>query len=397
MSGNSHKEFYAENEKHINLLLGKLFLLSVISGPIMIFFRFINVFPGISYSLLIITSILCTVTWIVVNLMNRHNPYSRATKYICIGSVQVVTFMLSITPYLAVFIGYLIVPILCSIYFYPKFSRRVYLVSWISMIISFIVRSKTNLPDSPVHITEHWLISFCAGNSLEFLICVVILYSITTLIKNALDTQYIQYEKILSMQKQLIIGIANLVESKDITTAKHVERTSRYVNLISKALVSLGYYTDELTDSYIELMTKAAPLHDIGKMYISEYILSKPTCLSPEEMNTIQLHPLFGEKIIVNDFGNVETEDFTQTAFIMSLCHHEWWNGHGYPLHLIEDEIPLCARIMAAADVIDALLNVRSYKPAFSKEKTLQIITEGSGTQFDPKIVEAVLCIQNKL
>ena len=199
------------------------------------------------------------------------------------------------------------------------------------------------------------------------------------------------------MQTKLIAGFANLVESKDHTTGEHIQRTSEYVQRISRKLRELGYYTDELTDNVIDTMVKAAPLHDLGKISIPEDILSKPGPLTEREFDMIRKHPLYGANLIEKYLSGIETDEYTQTARDMTLGHHEWWNGEGYPLHVAGTDIPLSARVMAAADVLDALLSKRPYKEALSVNETIDIIKQLSGKQFDPKIVEAVEAIRDSL
>jgi HD-GYP domain-containing protein (c-di-GMP phosphodiesterase class II) len=242
-----------------------------------------------------------------------------------------------------------------------------------------------------------WFAAYAVGSSIEYLICAVIAYYITKTARETLEKQYNQDEKIRTMQSQLISGFANLIESKDPTTGEHVKRTSKYVEMICKKLRELGYYKNELTDEQIAYMIKAAPLHDIGKMEVPDAILTKPGKLTKEEFAKIQQHTIIGEKFIDTNFTNIEDPGYTQIAEIMALCHHEWWNGNGYPFHLIGEEIPLAARIMAAADVLDALLTIRQYKNAIPLDDTIVIMESLSGSQFDPAIVEAVFNLRDEI
>ena len=194
-----------------------------------------------------------------------------------------------------------------------------------------------------------------------------------------------QTQKIQKIQERLIISIADLVESKDALTGQHVQRTAHYVERICKKMIELGYYPDELNEHTAQVMKKAAPLHDMGKMQIPETILGKQGKLTAEEFDMIKMHPLWGEKIIDKAFAG------------MALTHHEWWNGNGYPLRLAEKEIPLCGRIMAAADVLDALLTVRPYKRAYTVDETMNIIADNAGKQFDPLVAEAVLELETEI
>lgn len=206
-----------------------------------------------------------------------------------------------------------------------------------------------------------------------------------------------QAKKIQKIQDRLIMSVADLVESKDSFTGQHVQRTALYVERICKKMIELGYYPDELNEHTTQVMKKAAPLHDMGKMNIPETILEKQGKLTEDEFKIIKMHPLWGEKIIDKAFSGIEDDEFTQYALLMALTHHEWWNGNGYPLRLAEQEIPLCGRIMAAADVLDALLTVRPYKRAFTIGETMNIFADNSGIQFDPLVAEAVLELETEI
>lgn len=138
-------------------------------------------------------------------------------------------------------------------------------------------------------------------------------------------------------------------------------------------------------------MYKAAPLHDIGKIKISDVVLNKPGKLTPEEFEVIKTHAESGGEIIEKTLTDIESDSYLKVAREMALYHHEKWNGTGYPYHLSGEDIPLCARIMAVVDVFDALTSKRVYKDAFPVEKAFRILEESSGSHFDPKIVGTFL------
>ena len=152
-----------------------------------------------------------------------------------------------------------------------------------------------------------------------------------------------------------------------------------------------------LSDEYRQLMYKAAPLHDIGKIKISDSILNKPGRLTPEEFDVIKTHTIEGAKIIEQTLRNIENNDYIETAEQMALYHHEKWNGTGYPMGLAGEQIPLCARIMAVVDVFDALTSKRVYKDAFSVDKAIDILKESSGSHFEPELVDEFIKIRSKI
>lgn len=197
-----------------------------------------------------------------------------------------------------------------------------------------------------------------------------------------------QNKKIIYIQEQTIYGMANLIESRDSDTGEHVKRTSLYVELLGKAAKEAGYHKEIITDGYIELLKKAAPMHDIGKIAVSDSILKKPGKLTEEEFKKIQNHTIAGEKIIREVLSGIESEDYVKIAADVAVGHHERWDGNGYPYKLKGEEIPLEARIMAIADVFDALVSPRCYKDPFSTDEAFEIISLSRGTHFDPVLTD---------
>jgi response regulator RpfG family c-di-GMP phosphodiesterase len=160
-----------------------------------------------------------------------------------------------------------------------------------------------------------------------------------------------------------------------------------------------GVYTDQLTDEFVYDVVNSAPLHDIGKIQVSDAILNKPGRLTDEEFEIMKTHTTAGAEVIAHAMNTVSEENsgYLREAMNLAHYHHEKWNGQGYPCGLKGEEIPLSARIMAVADVFDALVAVRVYKPAMPFEKAVSIIKEGSGEHFDPDVVEAFLNAEEKI
>ena len=196
-------------------------------------------------------------------------------------------------------------------------------------------------------------------------------------------------ETISKMQNALIITLADLVESRDENTGQHIKKTAAYVRIILEELKREGVYKDQLTDSFIENVVNSAPLHDIGKIAVPDSILNKPGKLTKEEFDLMKTHTTAGGKIIGSIIDTVPNSHYLDEAKNLATFHHERWDGKGYPTGLAGEDIPLSARIMAVADVFDALVSKRSYKEGFSYEKAFSIIEEESGTHFDPKLVKA--------
>ncbi|MBQ7506243.1 MAG: HD domain-containing protein [Lachnospiraceae bacterium] len=193
------------------------------------------------------------------------------------------------------------------------------------------------------------------------------------------------------MQDGLIITMADLVESRDSDTGAHVQKTAAYVRIIVEGLKKKGYYPQKLTPKFMSDVVRSAPLHDVGKINIPDQILNKPGKLTDEEYEIMKTHTQAGKRIMERAISSVEGDSYLKEARNMAAYHHERWDGKGYPEGIHGEVIPLAARIMAVADVFDALSSPRVYKQAFPLEKCLAILEEGKGTQFDPKCVEVFM------
>lgn len=193
------------------------------------------------------------------------------------------------------------------------------------------------------------------------------------------------------MQHSIIASFADMVEARDTVTGAHVKNTCAYVRIIINGLLSRAGHDGVINRQYAQDTIDAAPLHDIGKIAVSDNILKKPGKLTDEEFEQIKAHSKTGAEIIEHTLAAVEEPAYLVIARDMALYHHERWDGKGYPEGKSGEEIPLCARVMAIADVYDALRSRRSYKEPFTKEKSRMIIKEGAGTQFDPVLVDIFL------
>ena len=201
------------------------------------------------------------------------------------------------------------------------------------------------------------------------------------------------------LQNGLILVLADMVESRDKCTGDHVRKTAAYVDIILRELRREGVYQDQLTEDYIRDVVNSAPLHDVGKIHVPDAILNKPGKLTDEEYEIMKTHTTAGAAVIARAIDTVSEENsgYLKEAMNLAHYHHEKWNGQGYPCGLAGEEIPLSARVMAVADVFDALVSRRSYKESFPFEKAVDIIREGSGSHFDPKVVNAFLAAQDEV
>jgi putative two-component system response regulator len=203
--------------------------------------------------------------------------------------------------------------------------------------------------------------------------------------------------KLAKMQDAIIMAMASLAETRDNETGNHIRRTQNYVAALARQLKHLPRFSSELTEENIELLYKSAPLHDIGKVGIPDNILLKPGKLNVEEFEVMKLHTTYGRETILSVERYLgESNEFLRFAREITYSHQEKWDGSGYPENLVGDAIPVSARLMAVADVYDALISKRVYKPAFTHEEAIDIMRKGRATHFDPDILDVFLKISEE-
>jgi len=203
--------------------------------------------------------------------------------------------------------------------------------------------------------------------------------------------------EIKKIQEVTMVAMGSLAETRDPETGNHIRRTQHYVKLLAEKLVNHARFDDYLNSTVIDLLFMSAPLHDIGKVGVPDHILLKPGKLTNAEFEAMKKHTTYGRDAIQAAESILDnTNSFLSLAKEIAYSHQEKWDGSGYPEGLAGDDIPIPARLMAVADVYDALISRRIYKPPFSHEKAVAIITEGKGSHFDPDMVEAFLEIADE-
>lgn len=195
----------------------------------------------------------------------------------------------------------------------------------------------------------------------------------------------------------MVMAMADLAEARDNETGNHIRRTQHYVRALAEACLARGVYAGELDSETIALLYKSAPLHDIGKIAIPDAILRKPGKLTGDEFAIMKTHAMLGGRAIANAQNNLGVDSgFLHVAGQIAETHHEKWDGSGYPNGLKGSEIPLAGRLMAIADVYDALISERVYKPAMPHEEAVSIILAERGRHFDPKLVDVFAEIEGR-
>lgn len=209
----------------------------------------------------------------------------------------------------------------------------------------------------------------------------------------------IRTQALVMAQEFTIHSLASLAETRDEETGSHIHRVQRYVRTLCNALTDHPRFGDFLNENTIDMLYKSAPLHDIGKVGVPDEILRKKGRLTEEEYNEMKKHTTYGLEAIQRaekHFESGKVSQFLRFAKDFTYTHHERWDGSGYPQGLSGEKIPVAGRLMAIADVYDALVSQRVYKPAFSHEKAVSVITEGKGTFFDPDLIQAFVRVQDQ-
>lgn len=196
---------------------------------------------------------------------------------------------------------------------------------------------------------------------------------------------------------EIVTSFATLVESRDSSTGSHVKRTKSYVKILLDEIKTNNLYSSIMTKDFEDKMMNTAPMHDIGKISIPDTILQKPGKLTDEEYSVMKKHSVLGGEIIQEIFKDMDDKEFLNIAYDVTRYHHEKWNGNGYPEGLVGKEIPFSARIMAIADVFDAISAKRCYRDAMPLEKCFAIIKEGKGVDFDPVLTDLFLNAREKV
>jgi len=202
--------------------------------------------------------------------------------------------------------------------------------------------------------------------------------------------------EVFNLQNAVLATVADLVEFRDERTGGHIARTQLFLKALIEEALREGVYSDIISKWDMDFFLPSAQLHDVGKIGISDTILNKPGRLTPEEFETMKTHVEIGVEAIEKIMSQTKEHAFLDHAVLIAGTHHEKWDGTGYPLGLSGNNIPIEGRLMAIADVYDALISVRPYKKAFTHEEACKIIEEGAGTHFDPEIVKVFTNVEDE-
>ncbi|MCR5466778.1 MAG: HD domain-containing protein [Lachnospiraceae bacterium] len=394
--------YFIENEVKVNRVLIKAVLSMVLLAAFLAFAKWKMGYASLEYiDDLVIGCGAVLVSGLAWFLMAR-NPHNYVVKYVLLIGLHLGICYAGTKIEINIYMAYALVPAMSCLFFSKWFTVRVGEICYCLMLLSLGLRSavEATIPvkgtDSQITSFE-WFGVYGFRMTIEYLLMFVILLLLVSKIEDTILATQAKTKQMKKMQKQLITGFANFLESKDENTGFHIRRTADYAKMIAEELVRTGCHTDELTPKAIDDLGIAASLHDAGKVYIPDAILQKGGELTPEEYEVIKSHTVEGGRLIEMNLSNLtDRELYTQIKDVV-LCHHEWWNGTGYPHGYKEDSIPLSARIVAAADTLDALLSQRSYKPSMDINQVMNVFAEEEGTHFEPCIAVAVRNLQNDI
>ena len=399
-----NKAFFDDNIVNVNIKVGKI-LFGTIFVPICFFllsFLGIWVVPY-NYSLLVLCYAICSSC--LYFYLRKRNINQVFLMYLGILFSTGFVFLLGYKGIIVMTISFAFPAMLSYLYYNRRLTKITTVFCFLLSVLVFWIKSYTvPLVINGIYTQKMWFIKNTIGLIIENVFLLIITGYMADRTRNTLQNlvhlkqkSEDAYEEIIIKNQQLdetqykiIKFVAECLGSHDLFTGRHVMHTQKYVEIICQELVNLGHYTDILTPKVIELYKNAAFLHDIGKIHIPEGVLNKIGKYTEEEFAVMKSHAAEGYTLL-DFFPIIEDGSFNEVAKQMAYYHHEKWDGSGYPNGIKGKEIPLCARIMAAADVLDALLSQRLYKDPMSMDQAIRVFVESRGKHFEPCIVDAVI------
>ena len=350
------------------------------------------------------------------------------TKYYGIISCSLLVGVVGGTGHIGLYILYGIFPLLSAVYMDKKFTYKITLICYVIMIASMAVRVNRSYAvrlytGEPLTKIQYFF-TYVTGFTFEYILVFITARSMVKRSEKQMKRIYqllherenflqekekllqdvtkknidyaLKIDELNDTQLKIIGFLGQILGSHDMFTGNHVLHTQVYISIIAKELVKNGHYTEELTPKFISQLETSALLHDIGKIHIPDGILNMNGKFTEEEYAFMKSHPQEGKKLL-EFLPQIDGGYLNKIAIDMTYCHHEKWDGSGYPRGISQYEIPLCARIMAAADVFDALVSRRIYKEPVSIDEAIKIFENSRGTHFEPVIVDAVISCRDEL
>ncbi|MCQ2240695.1 HD-GYP domain-containing protein [Treponema sp.] len=391
------EEFLNRTTDRANKLIARIFLYSNFVCAVFLIAHYFDFF-NMSYKFSLISWAGIIYFSITMFLFCRLNVNRTFTMYHGLLGVVFMISMMGTNNAIGVNISYGIATLFSCMYLVKRYTIIASTAGYIGMVISLLIKSQTMyLLDMTSDNPMEYFVPTLAGFTIEYIILILACTSITGILRQTVLELQKRTERIRTMQSKELQTFANIVECRDKFTGEHIERTSIYVKLIADELAKMDKFRNILTKDVVNIIIEAAPLHDLGKIQIPDQILKKPGRLSEDEYEIMKTHSEIGYNMIGSYLNEVIDEELLMYSEMMALYHHERYDGKGYPKGIEGEAIPLCARIMSVADVLDALLSKRHYKDAFPIEKAIDIIKDERGKMFDPDVVDCLLKVLPKI
>jgi len=394
-----HSEYIVrQNEAEANKIVANVLQVTLCVFSLVVILNICRVFI-IDQTLMMTAFGISTVLLLTPPTINRFADTSNPNlKYLYIFLASLFLFVIETTLSFHAVVVYAFPIALSCLYF----SKRVtFYTLFLTLIVSiagqFVGFYMNCVPDQNFLTFKRLVLFSVLPRSLCLFSIGYLIYFISARTAKLLNKQISNTERIKQLNADMVMGFANLVENRDESTGGHVKRTSRYVELLAKGLYKRGVYKDIVNPDFIHDLVNAAPMHDIGKICIPDDILRKPGKLTDEEFAVMRTHAEQGGLIIRQTFSHIGNARYRQIVYDVARYHHEKWNGMGYPEGLREQKIPLAARIMAVADVFDAVSQKRCYRSAIPLDQCFEIIEKGRGVDFEPVLVEVFLEMKDQI
>lgn len=386
--------YFANNEWLMDQIMVRIVEVLFFAGPILALFHYQGLY-SIRYGECALFSLFDLLVLLIVRFCEMNDKRKAAIKYVLLLGIQIGISWIAVKEGMNIYIAYVVIPAVSCLYFNKRFTLYITGGSYLVMLCSLWPRAGVEVATNYPSLSQwDWFGAFGFGLSVEFIVVMLILVSLAGKIQNTLEVLQMKNAQLKDVQRQLVNGFANLLESRDNETGHHVRRTGEYVRMIATWLMENHYYSSELSIRSVNEFAMAAPLHDTGKICIPDAILLKQSSLTDEEFEIMKSHTTEGYRLIKQNLATLEDKRLLRAIENTALYHHERWDGTGYPKGISGTEIPLCARIMAAADTLDALLSERCYKRSMDMNEVLAIFDEERGKHFEPCIVDAVHALE---
>lgn len=398
MNSTALNKMISRNEKDANIMTARVMTITFAIFTVIYILDLLNIFV-IDRTVMTAAYLISAVFLLSPTVINKfYGPTAEWLKYLYVTLSGLFLFVIITTLTYHVVLVYAYPIAIAGIYFSKKLTRYSTVMTIIITVCGQICGFYLNWRPDYNFTTLHRLALFSILPRLLTLISFAALLNVLTkrtskLLEESADS----YDKLTMYNREMIYDFATLVENRDESTGGHIKRTSIYVRLLAEELKKENIYSDTVTDDFISNLSMVAPLHDMGKISIPDSILKKPGKLTDEEFEIMKSHSAKGGTIIRETFAHINDENYKEMAYEVARYHHEKWNGRGYPEGLSGEDIPLPARIMAVADVFDAVSEKRCYRDAMPLEKCFGIIEEGRGKDFDPVLADAFLNIREQI